>query len=193
MSKVHDSDARPPGVVAGGMDTVSLGPPDHLPDTESFDDFYRRTYTGLLVLARALVGSSAEDVAQETMLVAYRKWSEVAAMASPVGWVRRVCLNKSVSTLRRSSLERRVLHRSVVVVAVAAETDEVAAVEHFWSLVRQLPARQAEAVALRYAVDLPVVEVAETMGCAEGTVKAHLARAKASLAELVAADEEGRS
>jgi RNA polymerase sigma-70 factor, ECF subfamily len=193
MSKVHDSDGRPPGVVAGGMDTVSLGPPDHLPDTESFDDFYRRTYTGLLILARALVGSSAEDVAQETMLVAYRKWSEVAAMASPVGWVRRVCLNKSVSTLRRSSVERRLLHRSVVVVAVTAETDDMAGVEHFWSLVRQLPARQAEAVALRYAVDLPVVEVAETMGCAEGTVKAHLARAKASLAELVAADEEGRS
>jgi RNA polymerase sigma-70 factor, ECF subfamily len=193
MSKVHDSDGRPAGVVAGGMDTVSLGPPDHLPDTESFDDFYRRTYTGLLILARALVGSSAEDVAQETMLVAYRKWSEVAAMASPVGWVRRVCLNKSVSTLRRSSVERRLLHRSVVVVAVAAETNDVAGVEHFWSLVRQLPPRQAEAVALRYAVDLPVVEVAETMGCAEGTVKAHLARAKASLAELVAADEEGWS
>jgi RNA polymerase sigma-70 factor, ECF subfamily len=193
MSKVHDSDGRPAGVVAGGMDTVSLGPPDHLPDTESFDDFYRRTYTGLLILARALVGSSAEDVAQETMLVAYRKWSEVAAMASPVGWVRRVCLNKSVSTLRRSSVERRLLHRSVVVVAVAAETNDVDGVEHFWSLVRQLPPRQAEAVALRYAVDLPVVEVAETMGCAEGTVKAHLARAKASLAELVAADEEGWS
>jgi RNA polymerase sigma-70 factor, ECF subfamily len=193
MSKVHDSDGRPPGVVAGGMDTVSLGPPDHLPDTESFDDFYRRTYAGLLVLARALVGSSAEDVAQETMLVAYRKWSEVAAMASPVGWVRRVCLNKSVSTVRRTSLERRLLHRSVVVVAVAAETNEVDDVEHFWSLVRRLPARQAEAVALRYAVDLPVIEVAETMGCAEGTVKAHLARAKASLAELVATGEEGRS
>jgi RNA polymerase sigma-70 factor, ECF subfamily len=193
MSKVHDRDGRPAGVVAGGMDTVSLGPPDHLPDTESFDDFYRRTYTGLLILARALVGSSAEDVAQETMLVAYRKWSEVAAMASPVGWVRRVCLNKSVSTLRRSSVERRLLHRSVVVVAVAAETNDVDGVEHFWSLVRQLPPRQAEAVALRYAVDLPVVEVAETMGCAEGTVKAHLARAKASLAELVAADEEGWS
>jgi transposase InsO family protein len=41
----------------------------------------------LLVFARALVGASVEDVAQESMLVAYRKWAEVAAMASPVGWV----------------------------------------------------------------------------------------------------------
>jgi DNA-directed RNA polymerase specialized sigma24 family protein len=40
----------------------------------------------LLVLARALVGPSAEDVAQEAMLVAYRKWGDVALMASPTGW-----------------------------------------------------------------------------------------------------------
>ena len=84
-----------------------------LPPAESFDDFYRRTYAGLLVLARALVGASAEDVAQDAMLVAYRKWNQVGTMASPVGWVRRVCLHKAVSTLRRSSVERRLPSRTI--------------------------------------------------------------------------------
>src|ERR1700754_1938459 len=97
MSKIREGDGRPAGVVASGIDTVALGPPDDLPLAESFDDFYRRTYAGLLVLARALVGPSAEDVAQDAMLVAYRKWGEVSAMASPVGWVRQVCLHKAVS------------------------------------------------------------------------------------------------
>ncbi len=193
MSKVSDSDGSPAGVVARGPDTVTIGSVDRLLPVESFEDFYRRTYAGLLILARALVGSSAEDVAQDAMLVAYRKWDQVGAMASPVGWVRRVCLHKAVSALRRSSVERRVLRRAATPDAGPSATDEVAGAEHFWSLVRRLPARQAEAVALRYAVDLPVAEVAEAMGCTEGTVKAHLARAKVSLAELVTAVEEGRS
>lgn len=192
MSKVPESGSRPVGGAARGPDTVAFGPASLLPPVESFDDFYRRTYPGLLVLARALVGSSAEDVAQEAMLVAYRKWHDVATMASPVGWVRRVCLHKAVSTLRRASIERRLLRRTALADTTAAAADEVAAAEYFWSLVRRLPARQAEAVALRFAVDLPVLEVAEAMGCTEGTVKAHLARAKSSLADLVTTTEGAR-
>ena len=192
MSKAPESDSRAAGVATRGPDTVAFGPASPVPPVESFDDFYRRTYPGLLVLARALVGSSAEDVAQEAMLTAYRKWHDVATMASPVGWVRRVCMHKAVSTLRRTSIERRLLRRTAFAHTTAAAADEVAAAEYFWSLVRRLPARQAEAVALRFAVDLPILEVAEAMGCTEGTVKAHLARAKASLADLVTTTEGAR-
>jgi RNA polymerase sigma factor (sigma-70 family) len=193
MGKVSEYDGRPPGVVEGGKDAVAFGRADLLQSVESFDDFYRRSYAGLLVLARARVGPSAEDVAQEAMLVAYRKWGDVAMMASPTGWVRRVCLNQAISMLRRRSLEQRLLRRSAPPASTPSAADDVAGAESFWSLVRQLPARQAEAVALRYAVDLPVVEVAEAMGCTEGTVKAHLARAKSNLADVVAASEGGMS
>lgn len=54
--------------------------------------------------------------------------------------------------------------------------------EQVWSAVRALPKRQAQVVALHYALDLSVAEVAATLGCAEGTVKAHLSRARAALA-----------
>ena len=193
MGKVSEHDGRPPGAVEGGRDAVVFGRADRVRSVESFDDFYRRSYAGLLVLARALVGPSAEDVAQEAMLVAYRKWGDVAVMASPTGWVRQVCLNQSISALRRRGLEQRLLRRSAPPVAAPSAAEDVAGAENFWFLVRRLPARQAEAVALRYALDLPIIEVAEAMGCTEGTVKAHLARAKSSLADLVAGSEGGLS
>ena len=52
----------------------------------------------------------------------------------------------------------------------------------FWAAVRALPPRQARAVALYYLEDLSVQQTATVLGCAEGTVKAHLAKARRTLA-----------
>ena len=49
------------------------------------------------------------------------------------------------------------------------------------ALIAALPERQREAVVLRYYEHLPLAEVAETMGCAVGTVKATLSQALRSL------------
>ncbi len=57
--------------------------------------------------------------------------------------------------------------------------------DDFWALVRQLPPRQAAAVALHYLEDRPVTEVATILGCAEGTAKAHLHKGRAALARLL--------
>ncbi len=59
-------------------------------------------------------------------------------------------------------------------------------VDGFWALVRQLPGRQAAAVALHYLEDRPVAEVADTLGCAESTAKVHLHRARNALAASLA-------
>ena len=50
---------------------------------------------------------------------------------------------------------------------------------------RRLPAAQREAIALHHLADLPVAEVALTLGVPEGTVKARLARGRAALAVLL--------
>ena len=54
--------------------------------------------------------------------------------------------------------------------------------EAFWAEVRRLPRRQAQCIALRYVYGCPVTEVADVLGCSEGSVKQHLARAKDRLA-----------
>jgi RNA polymerase sigma-70 factor, ECF subfamily len=159
-------------------------------EVESFEDFYRRELPRLLVLARALAGDvAAEDVAQESMLAAYRQWSRIASLASPTGYVRGICAHKAVSLVRRRLAERRAVHR-LASRRVSTAEPLAADGDRFWSEVRRLPRRQAQVTALFYALDLSVSEVATTLGCAEGTVKVHLSRARSELATRLGTTEE---
>ena len=150
-------------------------------DAESFDAFYAREYRSLV--AHALTGSRthAEDIAQEAMLAAYRRWDGVALLDAPAGWVRRVCANISTSFVRRRVVEAR------AAVRLRGNRTEVTELEdddaEFWAVVRRLPRRQMQCVALRYVCGYTVAEIAVVLGCADGTVKAHLARARSTLAQ----------
>ena len=61
-----------------------------------------------------------------------------------------------------------------------------------WRAVAGLPARQQEAVVLHYVLDLPVGDVAQLMRCREGTVKAHLFRARVGLREILEGARDDR-
>jgi RNA polymerase sigma-70 factor, ECF subfamily len=158
---------------------------------QDFESFYRREFPGLVVLARVIAGPAlAEDVAQEAMLVACRRWDDVQSYDSPVGWVRTVCMHKAVSLVRRRGVEFRLLRQ---LGSFRSDTEASMGEDWFWRAVRALPLRQAQVVALHYALGLPVAEVAVTLGCAEGTVKTHLSRARAALAESLGVPEEDPS
>lgn len=151
----------------------------------SFAELYQRHHGPMVGLAYALTGSwsVAEDLAQEAFVRALRGWDQVGQHERPDAWVRRVVLNLSASRFRRLGSEARALarfasRRERELVAPAPETEP-----DFWAAVRQLPQRQAQAVALHYIEDLSVDDVAEAMGCAVGTAKAHLHAARAALAQ----------
>jgi RNA polymerase sigma factor (sigma-70 family) len=154
------------------------------PPVETFEVFYRRELSGLVALAYALSGSaSAEDIAQEAMLAAYRRWETVSRLDVPSAWVRRVCANRAVSTLRRRAVEARA---SLRLGSRRADFETMTAEhESFWVEVRRLPRRQAQVIALHYLYDFPVAEIAATLQCAEGTVKVHLSRGRAALSRFV--------
>jgi RNA polymerase sigma-70 factor (ECF subfamily) len=172
--------SRPDEVAAGDAvsDEVVLGGRSA---KLSFDDFYQREFSGLVVLARSLCGTAiAEEVAQEAMLVVYRRWGSASDLHHPEAWARRVCANLAVSQVRRRAIEARALVRLAWQPAAAAEQPVD---DEFWREVRRLPRRQAQAVALRYAFDLGVPEIGQTLECSEGTVKQHLSRARRRLSE----------
>jgi RNA polymerase sigma-70 factor (ECF subfamily) len=148
-----------------------------------FESLYLEEYPKVVALAYALSGShmGAEDIAQEAFLRAYRDWERVGSYEYQAAWVRRVAANLATSGLRRRLVEARALarfagRREATVDPLAGENAE------FWAAVRALPRRQAQAVALYYLQDLSVQETARVLDCAEGTVKAHLAKARRALA-----------
>lgn len=154
---------------------VTLRPP------EPFEGFFRRELPRLVALARALCGPAlADDAAQEALLVAYRRWPEVAALDRPDAWVRRVLVNLATSTLRRRSAEARALLRLGNRPTAYPELEPRN--EQFWAAVRRLPRRQAQVVALHYVDDLGVADIADLLGITVGSVKQHLSRARQALA-----------
>lgn len=161
------------------------------PGQPGFADFYRAELPALIALARALCGSAAaEDIAQEAMLAAYRRWDEVERFEEPHAWVRRTCANLAISAFRRRLVELRALARlSARPVATPLPDDSA---EAFWSAVRSLPRRQAQCAALRYLYSMTGAEIALTLDISEGAVKAHLARGKEALATTLDVDKEAQ-
>jgi RNA polymerase sigma factor (sigma-70 family) len=155
----------------------------------SFDAFYLGEIDRLVALATGLCGrAQAEDVAQEAMLVTFRRWREVGRRDHPAAFARRVCANLAVSAFRRRLVEVRALARltdrswaghadETQFTAQAGDDDR-----EFWAQVCALPRRQSQAVALRYVYGLPVAEIADTLGISEGSAKVHLHRGRRTLA-----------
>ena len=175
------------------LDAESVTEPLARGTEPSFEAFYSAELPKLVALARVLSSAAAaEDVAQEAMLAAYRRWGHVSELERPEQWVRRCCSNLAVSQFRRRLVEARSLARLSLWATREAPALEPAS-EEFWSAVRALPRRQAQAVALRYLYDMPVEEIAQTMECSVGSVKQHLSRGRRQVAATLGLDPEVES
>jgi len=161
-----------------------------LTPTPDFGGFYRQEWPRVLGLVYALSGSSwgAEDIAQDAFLKAHRDWDRIGRMERPEAYARTIAVNLARSRLRRAGAEVRALRRWV-----GAQPSSFPALEpesgEFWSVVRTLPRRQCEVVALHYADDLAVADIAQILGVAESTVKTSLQKGRASLAKYFAEQE----
>ncbi len=149
-------------------------------DVSSFADFYRREFPSMVALASTLVGRSAEDVAQEAMIRAHKKWATISTYDKPGTWVRRVTINLATSTLRRRAT--RVRKTAQLLNAVPSVKFEHGIDDDLADALLTLSKNQRAAVVLHYLEDLPVVEIAEILGCAPNTAKVHLHRGRQALA-----------
>jgi RNA polymerase sigma-70 factor (ECF subfamily) len=182
-----------------GADGPGSGAPDA--GRAGFDDFARRERPALVAFAWSLTGSlaTAEEIAQEALVAAWRSWDAVGDYEKPGAWARRVVANRASSHWRSAGREGRALARLAGRSGRdgAGGGDAVGLPEPdaaLWAAVRELPERQAHVIALYYLEDRSVAETAAILECAEGTVKAHLHKARLALARSLGllAEEDDR-
>ena len=140
---------------------------------DNFDAEFEHLWSRAYGVAYVVLGDrgESEDIAQETLARALVRWKKVSAYAEP--WVVRVAGNLAIDRVRKR--RRTDAFRAADVPGVDAQRVELQR-----ALVALSP-KQREVVILRYLVDLPEAEVAETLGCSVGTVKTHASRGLAAL------------
>lgn len=158
-----------PGEVAGAGSDVA-------PRPQTFDVFYREQWAKMVRLAWLMTGSRelAEDLVQDAFVQVGAKWASVQA---PTAYLRVAVTNAVRAQARRESRERSLPDERVQPV-LPRELDET------WHLLDRLPARQRQALVLRFYADLPLTEVAEALQCREGTAKSLVRRGLARMKEF---------
>jgi RNA polymerase sigma factor (sigma-70 family) len=152
---------------------------------QGFEAFFGHHYDAVVRSLTLAFGdrARAEDAAQAAFERALRKWRVVSKMERPATWVYVVALRGERRRLRRN-------HNDIVGQEPPSPdvAERVAAEEWIRQALESLPLRQRTAVVLRHLAGLSVAETAHVMGCAEGTVKATVHAAFATL--RVELDEE---
>lgn len=158
---------------------------------DAFEGFYRGNYASVVRLSYSLCGSMqiAEELAQEAFVTAHQRWERLHGFDRPDLWVRRVVINRSISYRRRQATERRALEQLNDRERPGPTDDAPVDDPELWAALRELSPRQAETLALFYVEDQPISEVAKILGLGEETVKTHLKRGRAALAERLAERE----
>jgi RNA polymerase sigma-70 factor (sigma-E family) len=154
---------------------------------------HREHYMALVRLATLVVGDVgvAEQITQDAFVRLQLRWGGLRHPDRAPAYLRSTVLNGARSHLRHRRVTDR--HDARRTVAPAAQTPESAALglsehERIVAALRRLAERQREAVVLRYYLDLPEADIAAAMGVARGSVKTHLHRGLAALAQHL---EEG--
>jgi RNA polymerase sigma-70 factor (sigma-E family) len=155
------------------------------PATVSFEDVVRQQYGRLFRVAVMLAGDEghAEDIVQEALLRAHRRWD--TASRAPVPYLLTIVRNLARDRYRAAA--RRPQESPLFDTDGAAydPTASVADQQAVRRAITTLPERQRAAVVLRYFEDLSTAETARILDCSQGTVKTHLSRALASLERLL--------
>lgn len=162
---------------------------------KGFEELYRATSRAVYFTCLSLVKNEtdAEDLTQEVYITAFEKLPSLSEPEKFAAWVRRIAVNKC-----RDHLSKKGAHPeySLDEEAFAGSVDENILPEEYVEnkekrrvvmeiMRKKLSDAQYRTVIMFYFDDMSVAEIAEIMGCPEGTVKYRLNAARSKIREGV--------
>ncbi|OZM80636.1 hypothetical protein CFP66_20630 [Pseudonocardia sp. MH-G8] len=188
---------RPRGRVEGGGDGVKdTGTAVHAAvDLRGLDReravavLFEAHHLSLVRLAVLLGADDAEDVVAEAFYQLYRRWRRLRSPEAAATYLRSVVVNLTRMRIRHLQVVRKHAARTDEVPPHVASGEDRAVLRDdqkaLVDAVRALPARQREALVLRFWLDLRESEIADAMGISAGSVKVHVSRGMAALSRTL--------
>ena len=135
----------------------------------------------------------AEDAFQDAVVRIWKRMAQIRRHANPHALILRISINAALTIVRkRSRRARREEGTGRLDFQPDAGPDAAEALcederrREVARAIARLPEQQATAVTLRYLLEQPYRDVAETLGCAEPTARIHVSRGLARLSSLLA-------
>lgn len=159
-----------------------MNEPVEISVVDDIDALFRAHYSRLVRTLTVVCGDRemADDAVQEAFVAAHLRWRRLQGYDDPVGWIRRVAINKLRDGHRRRTRKDRAVQRLATASPRLPDdpTPELAGGaddgDTMLALLAGLPRQQRLCVALFYVDGLSVAEVADALELSEGAVKFHL-------------------
>ena len=162
--------------------------PDGLEATQRVSALFEAHALALKKLAFLMTGDqpTAEDIVQDAFLGLCRRWRSLDDADKALGYLRISVLN-GCRSVHRVRFRRQGIALDAPEDTASAEDIAILGEANRQVLVgiRRLPARQREAVVLRYYLDMTEDQAAHAMGVSRGTVKSATSRGLAALARML--------
>ena len=179
-----------PHMTASG--STPYDPEDKTPWAPLDEDLFRQELTDLIphlrAFARSLCGNAtlADDVAQDAMLKAWKARDKFKPGSNLKAWTFTILRNQFYSIKRRSwratSLDQEVAEQTIV---AKSDQEKVVELNELRRGLDSLKDDQREALILVGASGLSYDEAAEVCGCAVGTIKSRVSRARKELETIM--------
>jgi RNA polymerase sigma factor (sigma-70 family) len=152
----------------------------------TFEAWAQANWPQLMGIARVVTGDPtlAQDVLQDCLVDIFERWERVGGQGSnPLAYAARIMGSKAANH-RRTAWGRRVHVTDDAAILELESGDSTGSVDTrllVAGALRQLSARQRQAVAMHYLLDMSVAEIAQETGQPVGSVTSDLTRARQRL------------
>ena len=163
-------------------------------EINAFDEIVRKYQKQVYNIAYGYIGNyeDAYDVSQEVFMKVYKSLGKLKDNASFIFWLRRITLNACTDYVRLQINETSI--EDVSYIGDCYYTDNEASdkltesselEKMITKAIQRLPKKQQKVFVLRHYEGLALKDIAETLNCSLGTVKAHLFRATRRLRDIL--------
>jgi RNA polymerase sigma-70 factor (sigma-E family) len=125
----------------------------------------------------------ADDLVQETITKLYARWPRISRVDNMDAYVHTMLVRAFLDEKRRGWWRVRLFGSPPERPELAAGALEDRTVVR--AALARVPARQQAVLVLRFLCDLPVADVAQILGCTDGTVKSQTSHGLAALRKIL--------